>query len=61
INQLGYLPMIGETLEFRGLRLEVLEADERRVSRLRIQKLPPETATPSESLETVVSKPANGH
>jgi len=38
INQLGHLPAIGEQIEFRGLRLEVIEADERRVSRVRIQK-----------------------
>lgn len=61
INQLGYLPMIGETLEFRGLRFAVLESDERRVSRLRIQKLPPESAMPTEAVETAVGKPANGH
>ena len=31
INQLGHLPRIGESLDFRGLRFEVIEADERRV------------------------------
>jgi putative hemolysin len=36
INQLGHLPVIGETIEFRGLRFEVIEADERRVSRVKI-------------------------
>jgi Mg2+/Co2+ transporter CorC len=29
---------VGESIEFRGLRFEVIEADERRVSRVRIQK-----------------------
>ncbi|MBI1764760.1 MAG: HlyC/CorC family transporter [Acidobacteria bacterium] len=38
INQLGHLPAVGETLDFRGLDFEVLEADERRVSRLRIRR-----------------------
>ncbi len=38
INQLGHLPVVGELLEFRGLKFEVLEADERRVSRLRIRR-----------------------
>jgi putative hemolysin len=38
INQLGHLPSVGETLEFRGLQFEVIEADERRVSRIRVQK-----------------------
>jgi magnesium and cobalt transporter len=38
INELGHLPAIGEEIMFRGLRFEVLEADERRVSRVRIRK-----------------------
>jgi CBS domain containing-hemolysin-like protein len=38
INQLGHLPSVGESIEFHGLRFEVTEADERRVSRVRIQK-----------------------
>lgn len=38
INELGHLPAIGEEILFRGLRFEVIEADERRVSRVRIQK-----------------------
>jgi putative hemolysin len=37
INELGHLPTIGEEIIFRGLRFEVLEADERRVSRVRIR------------------------
>lgn len=39
INQLGHLPTVGETLDFHGLHFEVLEADERRVSRVRIRRL----------------------
>jgi len=38
INELGHLPAVGEEIAFRGLRFEVVEADERRVSRVRIQK-----------------------
>jgi len=38
INELGHLPAAGESIEFRGLRFEVVEADERRVSRVRVQK-----------------------
>ncbi len=38
INRLGHLPAVGENLEFHGLRFEVVEADERRVSRVKIQK-----------------------
>lgn len=39
INQLNHLPAVGEKVEFRQLRFEVVEADERRVSRIRIQRL----------------------
>jgi len=60
INQLGYLPNVGESLEFRGLRFEIVEANERQVSRLRIQKLQPEVAQ-SPQAEVATSKPANGH
>jgi putative hemolysin len=38
INELGHLPSVGEEITFRGLRFEVIEADERRVSRVRIQQ-----------------------
>ncbi len=38
INELGHLPAAGESIVFRGLKFEVVEADERRVSRVRIQK-----------------------
>ncbi|MBK7599214.1 MAG: HlyC/CorC family transporter [Acidobacteria bacterium] len=39
INQLGHLPSVGETLDFRSLRFHVIEADERRVSRIRIERV----------------------
>lgn len=38
INELGHLPKPGETLDFRGLHFEVLDADERRVNRVRFHK-----------------------
>jgi putative hemolysin len=38
ITQLGHFPAPGEILIFRGLRFEIIESDERRVSRLRIQR-----------------------
>ncbi|MFN0109854.1 MAG: hemolysin family protein [Blastocatellia bacterium] len=57
INQLGRLPAVGEQLEFRSLRFEVIEANERQVSRLRIQKLAQEVVA-----ETATPKPnGNGH
>jgi putative hemolysin len=39
LNKLGHLPSAGESIEFKGLRFEVIEADERRVSRVRVRKL----------------------
>jgi CBS domain containing-hemolysin-like protein len=40
INELGHVPAPGERLEFRGLEFEVMEADNRRVSRVRIRPRP---------------------
>ena len=51
INQLGHLPSIGETIDFQGLCFEVTEADERRVSRVKITKI----AEPSIVVEAAVS------
>ncbi|HUS09331.1 MAG TPA: hemolysin family protein [Pyrinomonadaceae bacterium] len=38
INESGRVPQPGERLVFRGLELEVLEADERRIGRLRVKR-----------------------
>jgi putative hemolysin len=38
INESGKVPQPGERLTFRGLELEVLEADERRIGRLRVKR-----------------------
>jgi putative hemolysin len=38
INESGRVPAVGDRLEFRGLEVEVLDADERRISRLLIRK-----------------------
>jgi putative hemolysin len=54
INQLGHLPVVGEATELRGLRFEVIEADERRVSRVRITRLG-ETET-EELVEAVAAR-----
>jgi CBS domain containing-hemolysin-like protein len=51
INQLGHMPLIGESLEFKGLNFEVIEADERRVSRVRIQKLDPASENEEKPVE----------
>jgi CBS domain containing-hemolysin-like protein len=44
INEEGTVPNVGERLTIRGLEVEVLEADERRISRLRV-RAKPETVT----------------
>jgi putative hemolysin len=38
INESGRVPPVGAHLVFRGLEVEVVDADERRISRLRIRK-----------------------
>ena len=38
INESGKVPEAGEVLTIRGLEVEVLEADERRINRLRVKK-----------------------
>ena len=38
INESGKVPQTGEHLTFRGLEVEVLEADERRIGRLRVKR-----------------------
>ena len=45
INERGKVPAAGERLNVRGLEVEVLDADERRISRLRIKKVQPENAS----------------
>jgi CBS domain containing-hemolysin-like protein len=44
INESGKVPQPGEQLTFRGLELEVLEADERRIGRLRVKRAEGENA-----------------
>ncbi len=38
INEAGKVPTAGEKLTFRGIEVEVLEADERRIGRLRLKR-----------------------
>jgi CBS domain containing-hemolysin-like protein len=38
ISESGYVPRVGERLAFRGLDVEVLEADDRRINRLRLRR-----------------------
>ena len=45
INESGKVPAVGEVLTIRGLEVEVLEADERRILRLRVRKAQEANAT----------------
>jgi putative hemolysin len=45
INESGKVPAPGERLSIRGLEVEVLEADERRIGRLRVRKVAQENAS----------------
>src|SRR5215218_5941663 len=45
INESGKVPAVGEVLAIRGLEVEVLEADERRIGRLRVTKAHEENAS----------------
>jgi putative hemolysin len=45
INESGKVPEVGEVLTIRGLEVEVLEADERRINRLRVRKAHDENKT----------------
>ena len=42
IGEKGRIPLPGERMTFRGLELEVLEADEKRIGRLRLKRAEPE-------------------
>ncbi len=37
-SEAGYIPKIGETLNFRGLEVEILNADEKKITLLRLKK-----------------------
>ena len=40
-SEAGYVPKTGEKLEFRGLGVEILQADEKKITLLRLRKLMP--------------------
>jgi CBS domain containing-hemolysin-like protein len=41
-SEAGYVPKNGEKLQFRGLDVEILQADEKKIARLRLRKSVPE-------------------
>jgi putative hemolysin len=51
INESGKVPQTGERLTFRGLDVEVLEADERRIGRLLVKRA--DTSNSSEMSQTI--------
>jgi CBS domain containing-hemolysin-like protein len=48
LSHMGRVPSPGETFEMAGLHIEVLEAERRRVTRVRIRKLQPQPAAQSQ-------------
>ncbi|MDQ3070712.1 MAG: hemolysin family protein [Acidobacteriota bacterium] len=44
LARVGRVPAVGETFEFDGLGVEVLEAERRRIHRVRVRRLPPAEA-----------------
>lgn len=46
VNALGAVPAVGAVVEFRGLRFTVVEADQRRVLRVRVERVPVELLRP---------------
>lgn len=47
INETGSVPRAGTQLTFRGIDVEVVEADERRIGRLRLRKAPQANGAPA--------------
>jgi putative hemolysin len=40
LHRLGHLPTIGETVEFKGYRFEVVDLDARRIDKILVARLP---------------------
>ncbi len=52
INESGKVPAAGELRTIRGLEVEVLEADERRITRVRVRKAPEENEADADHKES---------
>lgn len=48
ISEAGYVPKVSELLNIRGLQIEILKADEKKISLLRIRKTDPESQPEAE-------------
>ena len=55
INEQGKVPDVGERLNIRGLAVEVLDADERRINRLRVKAEPTETTEETDENQKQIS------
>jgi CBS domain containing-hemolysin-like protein len=54
MSEVGYIPKVGEELQFRGLNIEILQADEKRIHLLRLRKAPEEI--PGEALNETTAR-----
>lgn len=52
INELGHVPAVGEQLDFKGLSFEVVDADNKRVNRIRLSRIDEPAADEAESKAT---------
>jgi magnesium and cobalt transporter len=52
ISELGHVPGAGEKLEFKGLRFEVVEADNKHVNRVRLSRIDEPASGQAESTAT---------
>jgi CBS domain containing-hemolysin-like protein len=50
INELGCVPRAGTQLNFRGIEVDVLDSDERRINRLRLRRVTAEDVAQAESI-----------
>jgi CBS domain containing-hemolysin-like protein len=48
LTRVGRVPSVGESFEIDGLILEVLEAERRRIHKVRVRKAAPEPSTVEE-------------
>ncbi|MGA7267832.1 MAG: transporter associated domain-containing protein, partial [Aestuariivirga sp.] len=46
LDHLGHLPVLGEAVEHRGYRFEVVDLDGRRIDMVMVQKITPQTRRP---------------
>jgi Mg2+/Co2+ transporter CorC len=49
-SEIGYVPKEGEKLRFRGLDVEILKADEKKIYLLRLRKYVAETGENAEEI-----------